>query len=113
MHELTLTEKILKIVLDEAETHGAQQVNKIRIIIGDLSGVVEDSVEFYFRLIAANTAAAGAELDFIRKKTRLFCGNCNREFEKQSGDFLCPECGNLGRLTGYLQECYVDSIEVD
>ncbi|MGE5582169.1 MAG: hydrogenase maturation nickel metallochaperone HypA [Bacillota bacterium] len=113
MHELSLTEKILRLVLTEAETHRAKRVTKIKIVIGELSGILESCVEFYFQLIAKDTPAQGAKLEFTRAEARLYCIHCAKEFKKQPRDFLCPECGSLGRLTASGQECTVESIEVE
>ncbi len=113
MHEFSLTEKILRIVLNEAEAHQAREVKKIRIIVGDLSGVVNDSVEMYFRLISKGTIAEKAALEFIRQKAQLYCETCRTEYTKTNYDFLCPTCGNLGRLTDTGQECIVQNIEVE
>ena len=113
MHELSLTEKLLKLVLAEAEAHQAKQITKIKIAIGDLSGIVEGSVETYFRLIAEPTIAAQAVLEFTRVRANLFCSYCNHEFIKPASDFLCPDCGELGRLTDSGRECFVESIEVE
>jgi hydrogenase nickel incorporation protein HypA/HybF len=113
MHELSLTEKIFKIVAAEAAAHNAGRVTKIKIAVGELSGVVDSSVEFYFRLLAKGTVAEHAVLEFDRIPARLFCIHCNKEFHKQARDFTCPDCGNLARLTEVGQECIVDSIEVE
>lgn len=113
MHELSLTEKMFHLVLKEAEAHRAKQINKISFAIGELSGIVEDSVEFYFQLISKGTIAEQAQLKFKRIPARLFCIQCNQEFQKSQPDFLCPSCGNLARLTEIGQECIVESIEVD
>jgi hydrogenase nickel incorporation protein HypA/HybF len=113
MHELALTEKVLKLVLAEAAAHHAKQITKIKIAIGELSGVVPGSVEFYFQLIAKETIAEHAVLEFNQVEARLFCIQCCKEFKKLARDFLCPDCGNLARLTDSGQECIVESIEVE
>ena len=113
MHELTITEKIFKLVITEAAAHQAKKITKITIAVGELSGVVEGSVEFYFRLIAKASIAEDATLEFNRVAARLFCIHCNKDFKKQARDFLCPDCGNLARFTESGQECVVESIEVD
>lgn len=113
MHEQALTEKILRLVLAEAKAHGASRITKIRITVGELSGVVPESVDFYFQLIARGTIADGAELEFHPTPATLHCVHCDLDFSKLPGDFRCPHCGNLGRLTGIGQECLVESIEVE
>lgn len=113
MHELALTEKMFKIVLDEARSHQARRVTKVTISIGELSGIVPGSVETYFQLLAKGTLAEGADLEFNRVSARLFCIHCQKEFTKKAADFTCPDCGNLARLTEIGQECLIESMEVD
>ncbi len=113
MHEQSLTEKMLKLVLEQAALHDARTIKQIRIVIGDLSGIIPGCVRHYFGIIAAGTPAEGARLDLVRGKALLYCPACGREFEKRPADFLCPDCGGLGRLTESGRECFVESIEVD
>lgn len=113
MHEMALTEKILNIVLHEAEAHHAKKIKQIGIVLGDLSGVVSDSMAMYFELIAKGTIAEGAVLEFTREKARLYCNQCQSEYIKDPGDFLCPSCGSLGRFTDVGRECTVQNIEVE
>lgn len=113
MHELALTEKMLQLVLIEAKNHQAQRVTKIKLSVGELSGVIEDCVAYYFQLSARDTIAAGAKLEFAKCKAMLFCPVCQRQFEKKPQDFNCPNCGGLGRLTEVGRECFVESIEVE
>lgn len=113
MHELALTGKILSLVLNEAEKHQARKVTKIKISIGELSGVIEECVAYYFQVAARDTIAAGAELEFTKCRATLFCPNCGRKFTKKPRDFNCPVCGGLSRLTGEGRECFVESIEVE
>jgi hydrogenase nickel incorporation protein HypA/HybF len=105
--------KIFKIVLAEANAHQAKQIKKVKIAVGELSGIVNSSVEFYFGMLAKKTIAEHAILDFVRVPARLFCIHCNKEFDKEARDFTCPDCGNLARLTETGQECIIESIEVD
>jgi hydrogenase nickel incorporation protein HypA/HybF len=113
MHELALTEKMLRLILTEAENHQAEKITKINICLGELSGIIEDCVAYYFQLLARDTIAAGAELEFSLSTTRLFCPNCELEFEKTSRDFNCRVCGGLSRLTGSGREWFIESIEVE
>ena len=113
MHELALTEKMFQIVLNEAQAHQAKTVTKVTIAAGELSGIVPNSVETYFGLLAKGTIVENAVLEFNRVPARLFCIHCQKEFTKKASDFTCPDCGQLARLTDIGQECLVESIEVD
>ena len=48
MHELAVTQSILDIALRHAERVGAQRILSINLVIGELTGFVDDSIQFYF-----------------------------------------------------------------
>ncbi len=110
MHELAITQSLIDIVLNDA---GERAVKGITIVLGELSGVVEDSVRFCFDVVAAGTHAEGATLLFHRVPARVRCSRCDFEFKLDEGDWACPECGNMGGQVFQGRECYVESIEVE
>jgi len=113
MHELAITEDVLRIVVEHAERARARRVTDIYITVGDLSSVVDDSVQFYFDYLSPGTLAQGATLHFIRLPARLRCHTCQQEFEPKGLDWLCPRCGALGGEVVSGREFYIDSIEVE
>ncbi len=63
MHELSVTENILKITLEYAEKEKATKVTDIYLNIGQLSSIVDDSVQFYWDLIAKDTICESAKFN--------------------------------------------------
>jgi hydrogenase nickel incorporation protein HypA/HybF len=112
MHEMAVTEDILRIVKEHAERGGAAEVTDIYLVVGELASFVDDSIQFYFDLLAPGTVAEGAKLHFQRVHTRFRCRNCEHEFEPAERDWLCPECHALGGEVIAGKEFYVESIEV-
>ncbi len=76
MHELPVTESVLRIVLDHAQRAGARRVVRVNLLLGELSSILGDSVQFYWDLIAEGTLAEGAELRFQRVPAELRCLAC-------------------------------------
>ena len=113
MHELSITQSILSITLEQAKAAQANNINKINLIIGELSGVVDECVQFYFDLLSKDTIAAEASLSFDRPPTKLRCRNCDITFLPDNLDWACPNCQEqkIEIISG--RECYVESIEVD
>ncbi|MBN1247338.1 MAG: hydrogenase maturation nickel metallochaperone HypA [Anaerolineae bacterium] len=112
MHELAVTEDILRIVSDYAQRGNAERVTDIYLVIGELSSFVDDSIQFYFDLLSPDTVAAGATLHFERIKTRFRCRQCGQEFEPKDLDWLCPNCKALGGDVIAGKEFFVESIKV-
>lgn len=113
MHELSVTQGILAVVLEHAQEAKARRVTRVDLRIGDMSGIVDDSVQFYFDFLSRDTLAEGARLHFVRVPVRFRCHNCNTEFEPKDRDWVCPNCGSIGGQIIAGQEMAVESIEVE
>jgi len=113
MHELSITQGILSIAVEKANEVQASKVTKINLIIGELSGVVNECVEFYFDLLSKDTIAAQASLSFERTPNKLRCRNCATVFSPDNLDWSCPNCHEAGVEVISGRECHVESIEVD
>jgi len=114
MHELPATRGMLEVALEAAEEAGAQRILEIHLVVGELTSIVDDSVQFYFDLIARGTLAEGARLVFHREPAELYCGSCGlTEGVIAPLPRSCPSCGSLQlRVTGG-DAFRVDSLEVD
>ncbi len=113
MHEYAVTQSIVDIAVKEAEKAGASRISEIRLVIGDLSSIIDESVSLYFDIISKGTAAEGARLVFKRIPARFACPACGLEYDKPERGFECPGCGSTGRLAGGGKEFYIESMEVD
>ncbi len=112
MHELKLTEQIIRLAEDAARREGAARVTRINLIVGEDSSVVADCVALYFDLISKDTLCAQAALSFERVKPRLRCQRCGQLFERKPFRFDCP-CGGEGLPTEIGREFFVKSIEIE
>ena len=110
MHELAITQNIVDIALKSAQN---RKVEGITIVIGELSGIVEDSVRFCFDIVAADTSAQGAALTFRAVPAHVRCTRCAFEFKLDKGDWACPQCGNPGGQVMQGRECYIESVDVE
>jgi hydrogenase nickel incorporation protein HypA/HybF len=113
MHEYAVTQSMIKMAVDEANKVNASKILEIRLVIGDLSTIIDDSVQMYFDIMSDGTIAQGAKLIFKRVKAEFKCKDCGEVFIKPSTGFDCPKCGGLGTPTGVGKEFYIDSIEIE
>ena len=113
MHEFSITQSILGIALERAGEAEAGNITKINITIGDLSGIVEESVQFYFDFLSKDTIAAEASLVFEKVPTQLRCRECGKVFPPEDSTWVCPNCKEQKIEIIYGRECYINSIEVD
>lgn len=113
MHELAVTQSMLNLALEHAEQAGARHITVINLVIGQMSSIVDDCIQFYFDFVSKGTIAEGAALSFKRVASRLRCRGCGEEFVLEGYDWTCPACGGLGGEVIAGRELYVDSIEVE
>ena len=113
MHELAITENILEITLRHANNAQAKRVTDLYLVIGELSTVVDDSVQFYWDIISENTIASGSRLHFKRVPTELECLNCGNRYEPGKEDFACPNCRSEQIKVVAGEEFYLDSLEAE
>ena len=113
MHEFGITQNILSIALEKATTANASQISKINLVTGELAGIVDECVEFYFDFLSKDTIAAQASLSFHHPPTQLRCRNCATVFSPDNLVWTCPDCHEQATEIISGRECYVESIEVD
>ena len=63
MHETHLIQPIIDGIAEHAKKEGAKKVTKVRIKIGELTGVKEDSFRETFKILAKGTILEGAKLE--------------------------------------------------
>jgi hydrogenase nickel incorporation protein HypA/HybF len=118
MHEASASEALVKMVSEEArargETDGSPyRVARIRLVVGEATGYMRESLEFYVGASAKGTPAEGAVLDIRYVKPLLRCPSCGLEYERRRFTFECPSCGAQGSMIKAGSEFYVDSIELE
>jgi hydrogenase nickel incorporation protein HypA/HybF len=113
MHELSVTQNILEISLRHAKDAGAKQITGINLVIGEYASIVDDSVQFYWDMIAEGTIAQGAQLHFERISGEMICANCKHSFHPMDAIFMCPNCQSKLVQISKGDEFRVDSIDVE
>lgn len=66
MHEMSLCESIIRIIEQQAKKERFSRVVKIRLALGEQAGASEESLAFCFPIVARQTIADGAIVEFIR-----------------------------------------------
>lgn len=112
MHELSIAQEILSIVkasLPEPDS----KVTAIRLKIGQLSGVLVDSLKFSFEAITSQTEFENSKLEVIEIPIKIKCNDCSKVSIISEPIFLCPECNsfNVQLLEG--RELEIVEIEIE
>lgn len=113
MHEQSIVESLLAIALENAQKANAVKIHKINVVIGELSGAVDESIDFYFNFLRKDTIASEANLSFRHVPAQLRCRKCGRIFTAQNMDFCCPDCKETEVDIIGGRELYLESLEVE
>ena len=115
MHELPITESILKIVLKHAEMNSARRVMVIHLQVGKLSDLEDDWIQRYFDYLSKGTLAEGAKLKIERTPIMMQCNACSTSYEAdmaRMSDLVCPACGEKGGTLLSGREYIIKEMEV-
>jgi hydrogenase nickel incorporation protein HypA/HybF len=113
LHELAITESLLRVALEQAGVHTVRRIVSIKLMIGELTGYVPEAVEQNFEQLAAGTIAQGAALLIERVPLRCRCKRCGNDYRAARDDFSCPACQAAEfEITGG-REMFIESMEVE
>lgn len=110
MHELPVVKSILKTTLKYSK---GNRISRINLIIGDLTSIVDESVEFYFSVLSKNSAAQDAVINIKRAHAFMKCKRCLKNYSvKLPFDSKCRFCKSVSVAINSGQEFLIDSIEI-
>lgn len=114
MHELSIMESVLEMVRENASQNNIDKINKLKLVIGQLTMVMPDSLQFAFEVLSQEDLFRGSTLEIETKETIIHCKDCAKESAQDFGYcFLCPGCGSdqVDIIQG--RELYLDYYEGD
>jgi hydrogenase nickel incorporation protein HypA/HybF len=93
MHELSIAQSIAEVVGARAAECDAARVKRVRLRVGEASGVVTDSLAFCFEMVASQMPVLeGAALSIDRVPHLARCRHCDTEFAVVNYVAQCPTC---------------------
>jgi hydrogenase nickel incorporation protein HypA/HybF len=113
MHELSVTENVLEIAQRHAVQAQAGRVTAVYLVIGQLSSIVDDSVQMYWDIVSENSLCAGAKLHFERIPAELECQQCGHCYTIARELSNCPLCESFSVKVLRGREFYVAAIDVE
>ena len=113
MHEASVVEELVKILKAKADELHAVSVRRVNLVVGELTGYMEESLTFYYEILSRGSILEGSELAVRYVKPKLRCESCDSFFERSLYSFACPTCGRPGVMTKIGSEFYIESMEAD
>jgi hydrogenase nickel incorporation protein HypA/HybF len=115
MHELSVTQNILNIVVKHALANRAEKILIIHLRIGELTDLVGEYIQHYFDYLSKDTIAEGAKLKIERSPIVVQCTECKNRFPvslKELGKIACSHCGSARITFVSGREFFIKNIEV-
>ena len=113
MHELSIAASIVEAVTETAAAYPGARVHAVRLRVGALSAVVEDSLQFCWGVSPEGTPLAGATLMVRTIPVVVHCAACGVDSEIGVQSFRCPQCGEPATDLRQGRELEIESIEIE
>jgi hydrogenase nickel incorporation protein HypA/HybF len=110
---MTIAMNIVDFVCNKAKDENAQKINSVELEIGQLSGIMIDSLKFCFEAACKNTIALGAKLNIYEIKAEAYCKSCDTNFQMKSDFSPCPKCNNFNFEIMQGKELSIKSFNID
>lgn len=94
MHELAVVHALIDLAIARAVPD--RPVREVEIEVGALTGLVTDSLCFYYDCLSPDTALAGSRLICREVPAAVRCAVCDERYEPERFARVCPACGSLG-----------------
>ena len=103
MHEVSVISNMVDAILRELDNYKVQRVEEVNIVIGDLTSLGPEQLEFAYEIVTKDTILEGSKLIIEREEVSVKCNECGYEgpAENFESDFFdhsipviaCPKCG--------------------
>ncbi|HEV2114504.1 MAG TPA: hydrogenase maturation nickel metallochaperone HypA [Terriglobales bacterium] len=93
MHELGIASSVLQEAREEAQRHPGARLRKVRVRVGELSGVNPDALRFCFEVLVRDAKLEPLELEIETCARQQRCPACDLTFTVAGYDLSCPTCG--------------------
>ncbi|KAA6461170.1 hydrogenase maturation nickel metallochaperone HypA [Acidobacteria bacterium AB60] len=114
MHELSIIASVVDSVLDSLPQYPGARVLEVRLRVGALAAVVEDSLQFCYELAVRGTPLEGSRLVVSAVPARVYCPACNKLSELENlQSFRCPHCGQPAPDLRQGRELQIESLEIE
>ena len=105
---------IVDVVTESVAAYPGATVKEVRLRVGALSAVVEDSLKFCWGITTEGTPLAGSKLVVRIMPVVIHCAKCAVEEELEGvQSFRCPRCGEPAGELRQGRELEIEAIEID
>ena len=121
MHEVSVVSDIVSAILRELEKYNVERVEEVVLVVGDMTSLGEEQLEFAYEIVTKETKLEGSKLVIEHEKIRVICNECGYEgevrmLESDYGEHTipilsCPKCNGKVKVTAG-QTCKVRNLKI-
>jgi hydrogenase nickel incorporation protein HypA/HybF len=114
MHELSIVSSIVDSVTETLAAYPGATVKEVRLRVGAMAAVIEDSLQFCYGIATEGTPLEGSKLVVKILPVMMHCDSCGEDVEINSlQSFRCPRCDQPVSDLRQGRELEIESIEID
>ena len=114
MHELSIVSSVVDTVTESLQKYPGARVIEVRLRVGALAAVVEDSLQFCYGIATEGTPLEGSRLVVNLVPVTVHCDACGREGTIENlQSFRCPHCGEPAGGVRHGRELDIEAIEIE
>ena len=113
MHELSLADDVLRIVIGQLREADLASVKVVRVAIGEMMMVEKDTFTFAFDALKEDTPLKDSRIEIVNIPPKAVCGKCGASFQPEKFYPLCPQCGGQDYSIVEGNSMFVKEVEVD
>jgi len=112
MHEYSLVEALVRRVEEEARRRGATTIHRLRVTLGELSGVDPDLFRSAYETFRDGTLCQAAALEIATCEASWSCPTCGTGVAR-GAVLRCPRCATPCRISERADALLLESIEME
>ena len=114
MHELSIASSIVDSVTESLAAYPGARVVEVRLRLGALAAVIEDSLQFCYGIATEGTPLAGSRLRVHVQPVVVHCAHCGHLGALPGvQSFRCPSCGEPAHDVRQGRELEIEAIELE
>ncbi|SRR5581483_6365560 len=114
MHELSIVSSVVENVIESLDRYPGARVTEVRLKVGALAAVIEDSLQFCYGIATEETPLEGSRLVVNIVPVTVHCDACGAEGALESlQSFRCPHCGEPASDVRHGRELEIEAIEIE
>ena len=113
MHELSAARSVVELIHEAVPAADLSAIRSVKMRIGNLAGIVPESLEFCYRVLTEKSRLAQSRLVFERVPFALHCSGCNTTTACPGGMGVCPNCSSTATTVVSGTELQLAAIELE